>query len=54
MLVILSNSSFQLARCMLYFRDTGIKKQPRTPILSYYLQVWKKILFVILAMISIS
>ena len=26
MVVILNNSSFQLARCMLNFRDAGIKK----------------------------
>ena len=26
MLVILNNSSFQLAKCMLNFRDAGIKK----------------------------
>ena len=26
MVVILNNSSFQLARCMLNFRDSGIKK----------------------------
>ena len=28
MVVILNNSSFQLARCMLSFRDAGIKKKP--------------------------
>ena len=27
MVVILNNFSFQLARCMLSFRDAGIKKQ---------------------------
>ena len=34
MVVILRNFSFQLARCMLNFRDAGIKT--RTPIHSYY------------------
>ena len=53
MVVILNNSSFQLARCMLNFRDSGIKKlEPLCKAIINSNE--KEILFIILAMISIS
>ena len=53
MVVILNNFSFQLVRCMLNFRDAGIKKLEPL-FMATILTVMKKILFIILSMISIS
>ena len=52
MVIILNNFSFQLARCMFNFRDAGIKKQE--PLCMAIINSNEKVLFVILAMISIS
>ena len=52
MVVILNNSSFQLARYMLNFRDAGIKNLK--PLCMATINSNEKTLFIILAMISIS
>ena len=53
MVVKFYNFSFQVARCMLNFRDAGIKKVEPLFMATIF-TVMKKILFIILAMISIS
>ena len=54
MVVILNNSSFQLARYMLSFRDAGTKKILKSLCMAIINSNEKKTLFIILAMISIS